>query len=59
MSINETKCFYCDVIIIKMQNDVSQQNKTDLYINPNTEIELEWIELASHFLFAALVLILR
>ena len=28
MSINETECFYCDVIIITLQNDVSEQNKT-------------------------------
>ena len=30
MSINETECFYCDVIIT-FQNDVSQQNKTSAY----------------------------
>ena len=28
MSINETECLYFDVIIITLQNDVSQQNKT-------------------------------
>ena len=42
MSINKTECFYFDVIIITLQNDVFQQKDVGDYINPNTEIALEW-----------------
>ena len=52
MSINKTECFYFDVIIITLQNDVFQQKDVGDYINPNTEIALEWEKLASHFSFA-------
>ena len=44
MSINENKCFYCDVIIITLQYDGSQQYyylDVGIYINPNIEIALE------------------
>ena len=40
--------FYCDIIIITLQNE-----DIGLYINPNTEIALEWENLASHFSFVA------